>query len=635
MFSWRTSFARAAALPLLVLAVLLSHAQRVQAKAPVLAVEGLGRGTVALSGPWQFHLGDNPAWAAPDYDDASWEHLSADKPWGEQGHARYTGFAWYRCAIAVTPGTGTPEQLALLLPEIDDASELYWNGSLIAHRGKLPPDPVWYYRPAAEVIGLGRVQRGVLAVRVWKAPLLSDDSGQRGGFEAPLEIGSPRAIANAQAVLDYEWLRSRQYVLGEGLIYAIVACLSFLLWCRNPRRWLLFWMAGFAVVPCLEVLLLETHISWPYTFAMGVYQPLSSIRDLSLWFLLLWLLCLRENRGLTRLTRILAGVRLGNASLDGLLVAITANPGRIELWQTADAVSAVISATLEAFPLVLISYAFFQRKRLDRARWQLAIVAFVAQMLVVVGNVSKQGRQFTNWDFAAKIDSPLFTLGGSAISLHTLAGALLLISVIYAVYNSIRADQIRQDALEREKAELLHASEQMRYHAEHDGLTGLWNHRIIVERLRGEIDRSQREGTSLSVILADVDHFKKINDTFGHRAGDQVLKEIGAIFTRSVRSYDWVGRYGGEEFLLILPGTDAESAIVRAEELRLAVQSARILDCENALQVTASFGVASTFPSESEVEAVIRTVDEALYRAKNSGRNRVVTAETYRELCES
>jgi diguanylate cyclase (GGDEF)-like protein len=149
------------------------------------------------------------------------------------------------------------------------------------------------------------------------------------------------------------------------------------------------------------------------------------------------------------------------------------------------------------------------------------------------------------------------------------------------------------------------------------------------------MDRARRDGMPLSVALIDVDHFKKINDSFGHTVGDLVLKEISAIFTRSLRIYDCVGRYGGEEFLLILPGCGIEGALLRAEQLRLAVQSARIMDGETLLQVTASFGVASDFPSDYDAEAVIRTLDLALYRAKNCGRNCVIPAEMNMPLCES
>ena len=188
-----------------------------------------------------------------------------------------------------------------------------------------------------------------------------------------------------------------------------------------------------------------------------------------------------------------------------------------------------------------------------------------------------------------------------------------------------KAVKTRTVDLEREKAELVRTQEKMRQYAERDDLTGLWNHRIIMERLRQEVDRSRRDHTPLTVILVDLDHFKNVNDTFGHPAGDLVLKEISSIFQRAVRNYDWVGRYGGEELMVILPGSSFVGARLRAEQLRMAVQGARIVDGELTMQVTASFGVASGFPAEHE--GMIQAADAALYRAKKSGRNCVMAIE--------
>jgi len=183
----------------------------------------------------------------------------------------------------------------------------------------------------------------------------------------------------------------------------------------------------------------------------------------------------------------------------------------------------------------------------------------------------------------------------------------------------------RTDALEYEKAELLRTHEKMRQYAERDDLTGLWNHRIIMERLQQEVDRSGRDRMPLTVILMDLDHFKNVNDNFGHPAGDKVLKEISGIIQRAVRNYDWVGRYGGEELMIILPGSSFVGARLRAEQLRMAVQGARVMDGEIALQVTASFGVASGIPVD--MEAMIQAADSALYKAKRNGRNCVMATE--------
>ena len=629
---------RIAAMVLLVFAAPWVHAMQASTKstpgAP-LVIEDLGKGTFALSGPWQFHPGDDPAWASPTFDSSDWELLSADQPWGKQGHAHLTGFAWYRCSIALIRAPGVPQEFSLLVPKIHDPYEIYWNGSLIGRNGKLPPRPVWYISQPMQTFELGQVQRGVLAVRVWKAPLLSDDSGERGGFDAAPLIGSPEAIATAKAAYEFQWLRSRQLHFGANLLCAVIAFLSFLLWLRVPSRWVLFWTTGFALAQPAILVLVNAHLGWPYPLAMGASQLLCAMQDISLWFLLLWLLPLHENGAICRLTRILACIYTVNAALDGMLVALTWNPQWAGLVQVSDAVLTFLTVLFEAFPLVLVGYALFRRKQFDSTGWLVAIMAFLDEMMIVFSNIVKQGRQFTVWPIADKIDSPLFFIDGNGISLTTLAGALLLAAIVYAVYNSVREDQRRQDALEREKMELLHESNRMRHHAEHDGLTGLWNHRVIVDRLGDEMNRSLRDGTPLSVILVDVDHFKKINDSFGHLAGDLVLKEIGTIFTRSLRPYDCVGRYGGEEFLLILPNCGIESALIRGEQLRVAVQSARVMDGETMLQVTASFGVASALPFHYEAETVIRAVDAALYRAKSSGRNCVIQAEMDIQLCES
>lgn len=638
MLSSCLALPRTAAIVLLAVAAHWAHATQASAKSAAtrpLVVEASGEGTVTLDGPWQFHPGDDPAWASPTFDSSHWEQLNADQPWGEQGHTRLTGFAWYRCSVAVIQAPGMSQELSLLVPMIHDSYEVYWNGSLIGRNGKLPPDPVWYISQPTQTFKLGQMQQGVLAVRVWKAPLLSDDSGKHGGFDGAPLIGSSEAIATTKAAYEFQWLRSRQLQFGANLLCAVIAILSFLLWLRVPSRWVLFWMAGFAIVQPVTLLLLNAHLGLPYSLAMGAAEPLSAIQDVSLWFLLLWLLSLHENRSICRLAGIIACIYTVSEVLDGVLIAISWNPRWTTLAQVSDGVLTIITLLFEAFPLLPVAYALSHRKQLGSARWLVAILAFLDEMLLLFTYTVKQGRQFTGWPIADKIDSPLFFLDGNGISLSTFAGTLLLTAIVYAVYNSVREDQQRLDAQEREKMELLHERNRMRHHAEHDGLTGLWNHRVIVERLSEEMIRSLRDGTPLSVILADVDHFKKINDNFGHMAGDLVLKEIGTVLSRTLRPYDCVGRYGGEEFLLILPNCGMESALMRSEQLRVAVQSARIMDGETLLQVTASFGVASVSSSYHEAEAVIRAVDAALYRAKRSGRNCVVQTEMDTSVCNS
>jgi two-component system cell cycle response regulator len=159
-----------------------------------------------------------------------------------------------------------------------------------------------------------------------------------------------------------------------------------------------------------------------------------------------------------------------------------------------------------------------------------------------------------------------------------------------------------------------------------DFLTGSLNRRAFFERMEQEVQRAAREEGQLSVILADIDGFKAINDKHGHNAGDKVLQKFVKTLSLSLRSYDFLGRYGGEEFLVCLPGTDQFQALQVAERMRKLVEKERIAlpDKPETIQITASFGVASHVPgSEGTVLYMTRRADEAMYRAKRSGKNRV------------
>ena len=171
---------------------------------------------------------------------------------------------------------------------------------------------------------------------------------------------------------------------------------------------------------------------------------------------------------------------------------------------------------------------------------------------------------------------------------------------------------------------LIAAREELRFRATHDGLTGLSNSSAILEALNREHARQQREGRSFGIILLDIDHFKAINDTHGHLAGDTVLREVAAAIKDSVRPYDSVGRYGGEEFLVIVPVADLTTTLAVAERIRNAIESRT----RTAIPVTASFGVAASGFPTLVPGALLRIADEALYRAKAKGRNRCELAES-------
>lgn len=170
--------------------------------------------------------------------------------------------------------------------------------------------------------------------------------------------------------------------------------------------------------------------------------------------------------------------------------------------------------------------------------------------------------------------------------------------------------------------ELLKAREALREQATHDGLTGLLNRTSILEKLDDELSRAARDGSSVSVLMVDLDRFKSVNDTQGHLAGDAVLREASSRLRSASRRYDSVGRYGGEEFLVVLPGCEKAAAELQAERLREAIGGTPFRADSRPLAMTCSIGLACS--SHCAPEDLIREADDALYQAKAGGRNRVV-----------
>jgi diguanylate cyclase (GGDEF)-like protein len=186
------------------------------------------------------------------------------------------------------------------------------------------------------------------------------------------------------------------------------------------------------------------------------------------------------------------------------------------------------------------------------------------------------------------------------------------------------------------QAELLAARESLHYQATHDGLTGLLNRSAALQALRNELERAARQGTPMCLMLVDFDHFKDINDTYGHAAGDAVLWEAARRMRTSVRTYDYVGRFGGEEFLFILPGCDTENARNQAERLKTFITSQPVKLPSLAISFTISIGTVVKYnPVLEDLDSLVQAADAALYEAKVRGRNRVVVSESSDFLLKS
>jgi two-component system, cell cycle response regulator len=171
--------------------------------------------------------------------------------------------------------------------------------------------------------------------------------------------------------------------------------------------------------------------------------------------------------------------------------------------------------------------------------------------------------------------------------------------------------------------DLIAAREELRFRATHDVLTGVANRATVMDALRAELARQVREQRSFGVILADIDHFKNVNDTFGHLCGDEVLRGVTRRMRECMRPYDTLGRYGGEEFLIIVSDADAKGTMALAERIRKAVESKPIKSQTGDVAVTVSLGAAVRASARgNDPQLLLRLADQALYRAKDNGRNR-------------
>jgi diguanylate cyclase (GGDEF)-like protein len=174
--------------------------------------------------------------------------------------------------------------------------------------------------------------------------------------------------------------------------------------------------------------------------------------------------------------------------------------------------------------------------------------------------------------------------------------------------------------------QLLASQRLLKEQATRDALTGLWNRAMILDILDRELARSRRGNHAVSVVMTDIDYFKQVNDTLGHLTGDEVLRQLAQRLMNALRPYDMVGRYGGEEFLIVLPGCNAEVALNLAERLRTTVAAERVQDGDQRIAVTLSLGVAD-WDGAATAADLLRAADQALYAAKAAGRNRSVRGQ--------
>lgn len=529
--------------------------------------------SVALDGPWRFRQGDDVAWARPSLNDAAWRTISVPGAW-EKEIGDYDGFAWYRREVVLPAGMrGAP--VGLRFGTVGDAFELYWNGVKVAGAGRMPPrfvegvTPILFLVPDS-VLAKADGGRHVIAVRVF-------NDYAYGGLMMPVRLGrydrlaaqgSPRAVVIGGLV---------SFFLAIGIYH-----LAFWFRRRRARENLLF----AAVCLCISI--------YGSTYAEAVERvvmPVMNPYRLGLLALLAGgpayvalvnrLFGLRGGRR-TRLVHLAFATAFGiacvlplrllaefNQWIDGLLVVgLLLTIARA--WKAA--APGDTPATPHARTLLVGTAAFSAALAYDLLSEYFAFIP-VPRILPGVGGLFWIG----------------FLVFLIAVGTAT-AGQWALTEVTALV----------------------------------DPLTELSRRHVLEDALRRETGRLRRTGGSLALVMVDLDHFKRINDTHGHRVGDQVLARVGRLLRSSARNLDLPARFGGEEFAVLLYDTEMDGALAFSERFRLNLGEMRVpVEGRAAVEVTASMGVA-VGSDLVDPDALVEAADRALYRAKSEGRDRLV-----------
>jgi Stage II sporulation protein E (SpoIIE) len=419
-----------------------------------LVVSGLGTGTVELGGLWEFKTGDDPAWASPQYDDSQWKRLRVDRFYARQGFSGYNGYAWYRRHIDFEAARAGQKVVLLVAPiggtdAHEQPYEIYWNGVLIGGGGKMPPGPEWRFRPPDHSFALGQAQAGVLAIRTWTAPPKFVSITNRGGLDVPPRVGSPEAVVAELSASDHEWLADRQFYYDENLLFCILGVLGLLAWLRNRSLKALFWIAIYAILQPVHVVLYNAHLGLPYGFVYGFDVLCDTVAGVSLWCLLLHLLDLNGNFELKRWTYRLAVTDILFGLFEWFVDSRDWSTPLVHTWQIADAVLYVLITLASLFPLVLIAYGI--GRRVSFANWLVAASASSVYLIGAVRIASLGGARFTHFvSLYYLIQSQIFTIHGNYFDAQNIAVSVLLLSIIYAAFRYSEEQSQRRGALEQD-----------------------------------------------------------------------------------------------------------------------------------------------------------------------------------------
>jgi diguanylate cyclase (GGDEF)-like protein len=559
-----------------------------------------GDGIHSLSGSWAFHPGDDPHWADPLFDDVSWVRLNVPESWGRQGYQDTFGIAWYR--IRVNPDWPSNQPLGVTIGKIDAAYELFVDGVKVGGVGQMPPTPQQEYdRHATYIVPFTSPRPSLtLALRVWRPPGMRE--GEAGPTGGPFEIGPLAALIERANLSEVDRL-----VLS--CLFTVGAIYIFGLWLLRPKSLEYAWFAAVAIFAALYTFLLT---QWKYVLSSD-FMFLKRTEHLMLYLTAIvmiefvWTFLGRVKPWWLRFIQLSFGAGALCVLLSpGLGVALALLP-----------VLEVYYFSLAVIGLGFLAYWAYQGDR-NALVVSVGLLAITLAMShdAIVDRGFMPGPRFAAFGFAVLLTAMALTL---AVRFH------------HAVEGLDQLSRELEGRVQQRTMELADAYRQMEELALRDPLTNLLNRRAVQQRASAGLSLAHRRGSSFSLALIDVDHFKSINDTHGHAAGDRVLVAVAEVLTSTARVSDDVARWGGEEFLVLLPDSDGRSAMFACERLRAAIEAVTIFDDDSVrIPVTVSVGVAGAVMSAETVPPsfaeLARLADNELYRAKESGRNRICCA---------
>jgi diguanylate cyclase (GGDEF)-like protein len=525
---------------------------------------------LSLDGEWKFRAGDSLHWAAPGHPDGDWAILTVPAAWEDEIGA-YDGHGWYRRTVTL-PDTLAGVPVGIRFGTVGDAFELYWNGVRVGGSGRMPPryvegvEPVLFLVPDS-VLARAAGGEHALAVRVY-------NDYAYGGLMTPVSVG-------------------RYDVLAAD---------------RSPRN---------VVIGGLIAFFLAIGI---YHLAFFVRRPGS--RENLYFALLCAFISIHGATYSDAVQRLLMPAM--NPYRLGLLALLMAAPFYVALVnslfdlgsgrRTRALYAGIGAATVVAAVLPLALLAEFNRW-IDHA-----LVVGILAVVIRAGVASGSGARHVptllvgTVAFSATLIYDLLSEYGYVPVAELLPGVASVFWIGFLVFVLAVGIATAGRWARTETAALI------------DPLTGLARRHVLEDALRRETDRLRRGGDPLALVLIDLDHFKRVNDTYGHRAGDQVLARVGRLIRSSSRNLDLAARFGGEEFAVLLLDTELDGALSFAERFRAALREMEAPVGLGALQITASMGVA--VGSElADPEMLVEAADRALYRAKTDGRDRLVTVK--------